>query len=524
MRKWLPLLTVCLGTFMLLVDVTIVNVALPSMAEDLDTSFGSLQWVIDGYALALAALLLGAGALADRRGHRPLYVLGLAVFAAASLACAFAPSATGLVVARVVQGVGAAAMFATTFALLNSNYTGRDRGHAYGVWAAVAGAASAAGPLLGGPLTQALTWHAIFLVNLPVCVLAIVLCAVAVEDTHAPEKRHLDLTGLVTFTASAAAITFGLIEADEAGWSGPRSWLPTAAGAVMLALFARAESRARVPLLDLRLLRNRVFAGVLLVSFSLSAAAFVSFTYTSIWLQSVAGLSPVSAGLVGLPMSAAAFVVSLAVGRVLHRWHAGPTIAVGLALIGVGNLTTWFVLGRATGAAALLPGYLVVGLGVGLIAPTLNSTGMAAVPAQRGGMAAGAVNTARQLGAAFGIALLGSVFAAGVRSSLNGTTLHDPGALATAVASGQAGSVLADAPAAARDTIQAAFSAAAVHGIRELFLVSAVIGLVVAAVTPALIVRRPKENGRPVPSSPPARPARENAPEPGSGADATGRP
>jgi MFS family permease len=187
MRKWLPLVTVCLGTFMLLIDVTIVNVALPDMAKDLKTSFGSLQWVVDAYALTLAALVLGTGSIADLVGHRRAYVAGLALFAVSSFACGIAPGSGTLVAARAVQGVGGAAMFATTFALLNSNYTGRDRGTAYGMWGAVAGASAAVGPIIGGLLTQGVSWRWIFFVNLPVSVLAIVLCVVVLE-TRTPRR------------------------------------------------------------------------------------------------------------------------------------------------------------------------------------------------------------------------------------------------------------------------------------------------------------------------------------------------
>src|SRR6059058_2379048 len=187
-RKWLPLLTVCLGTFMLLIDVTIVNVALPDMAKDLKTSFGSLQWVVDAYALTLAALVLGTGSIADLVGHRRAYIAGLALFAVASFVCGIAPNSGSLVAARAVQGIGGAAMFATTFALLNSNYSGRDRGVAYGLWGAVAGASAAVGPILGGVLTEGLSWRWIFFVNLPVSVLAIVLCIRSLQDVHEP--RH----------------------------------------------------------------------------------------------------------------------------------------------------------------------------------------------------------------------------------------------------------------------------------------------------------------------------------------------
>src|SRR4051795_436020 len=251
MRKWLPLVTICLGTFMLLIDVTIVNVALPKMAVDLHTSFGALQWVVDAYALALAALLMGIGSISDIVGHRTAYIAGLALFALSSLACGVAPNVGSLIAARAVQGVGAAAMFATTFALLNSSYSGRDRGTAYGMWGAVAGAAAAVGPIIGGLLTEGVSWRWIFFVNLPVSVLAIVLCVVVLDDAHAPARGRVDLAGMVTFTAAAGALTYGLIRANEYGWSPPATWLWLVAAPVLLIAFVAVEHRTASPMLDL---------------------------------------------------------------------------------------------------------------------------------------------------------------------------------------------------------------------------------------------------------------------------------
>ncbi|MEU3979319.1 MFS transporter [Streptomyces sp. NPDC026672] len=490
MRKWLPLLAVCLGTLMLLVDVTIVNVALPAMAGDLRASFSSLQWVVDGYALALAALLLGIGSLADRIGHRTSYVAGLVLFALASLVCGLAPTAGALVVARAVQGVGGAAMFATTFALLNSAYTGRDRGTAYGVWGAVAGAASAIGPLAGGPLTQGLSWRWIFFVNLPVSIAAVVLTLLVVDGTHAPARQRFDLAGLVVFTGAAGLLTFGMIEANTSGWADAASWGPSLGGLLLVLVFGVVERRVANPLLDLTLLRHPTFSGVLLAGAVLSFSAFVSFTYTSIWLQSVLGLGPVEAGLVGLPMSAAAFAVSVVVGRMLAQWSPRWVIAAGLLVIGVGDLVGFVLVRGSAGAWALLPGFFVIGVGVGFATPSLSATGMAAVPARRGGMAAGAVNTARQLGSAFGIALLGSVFTTGVRSSLADSGRPDPEALAGVVASGRARESLSAVPDASRGALRTALEAAAVHGVGRLFLVAGVVAVLASFVV--LVMIRPR--------------------------------
>jgi EmrB/QacA subfamily drug resistance transporter len=494
MRKWLPLITVCLGTFMLLIDVTIVNVALPDMAGDLRTTFGSLQWVVDAYALTLAALVLGTGSIADLVGHRRAYAAGLALFAVSSLACGLSPNSGALIAARAVQGVGAAAMFATTFALLNSNYTGRDRGTAYGMWGAVAGASAAVGPIVGGLLTEAISWRWIFFVNLPVSVLAITLCLVVLQDAHAPIQSRVDLAGMVTFTAAAAAATYGLIRANEHGWSSLGTWGTLVASAVLLAAFVAVEQRTDRPMLDLALMRNRSFVGVLLGGLLLTFAAFAAFTYTSIWLQSVLGLSPIQAGLTGLPLSIASFAVSAAIGRFLHGTRPGPIIGGGLLFIGVGGLISAALVHGSASWPALIPGFLVAGIGVGLATPTLGSAAMSAVPPQRGGMAAGAVNTARQLGFAFGIAALGSVFATRAQGVLGDRHVPSPAGVAQALAGGQAPAILRAAPASVRSALDSALHAAAVGGVQLTFLVSGVVG-VLAGFAVLALVRPTKTDG-----------------------------
>ena len=339
MRKWAPLAAVCLGTFMLLVDVTIVNVALPDMAVDLHTSFSSLQWVIDSYAVALAALLMGLGSLADLRGRRRVYLAGLAVFAAASLASGLAASPGLLIAARGVQGIGGAAMFATTIALLNASYQGRDRGTAFGVWGAVAGASAAVGPVLGGLLTEALSWRWIFFVNLPVSAVAVALTLAAFGADRSQATARFDLAGVLAFTAGAAATTFGLVRASSLGWAAGQTIGLIAAGLAAFVIFVLIESRARQPLLQVSLLRRPAFAAVMIAALLLNAAAFAYLAYSSLWLQTVLGLSPVQAGLAGAaPMSLSAFVVSAAIGRFLHASNPRWIIGGGMALVGAGAL------------------------------------------------------------------------------------------------------------------------------------------------------------------------------------------
>ncbi|MFI0452808.1 DHA2 family efflux MFS transporter permease subunit [Actinomadura sp. 6N118] len=486
MGKWWPLTAVCMGAFMLLVDVNIVTVALPDMSAGLKTSFSSLQWVMDIYALVLAALLLGAGALADLVGHRRVYVLGLAVFALSSLACGLAPNVTVLIAARAAQGAGAAMMFATTVALVNASYEGRARTAAFGIWGAVNGAASGIGPILGGLVTQQFGWRWVFLVNLPVSVVAVALTLRVVTETRpakAPRHRSLrnmDLPGVVLFAAGAGAVTYALTRAGEAGWTSYTTLGLFAAGAVALAAFTVAEIRSPHPILDLRLFRGASFTGLMIASLVMSGAAFAYLLYTSLWLQSVQGLSAIGAGLVILPMSGLAFVSSWLTGRFLHGVSPRWTIGSGLLLIGIGTLSQ-AVLTAGSGWAAVLPGFAITGAGVGIALPNVTAAAMASVPQERAGMAAGAVGAFRQLGYALGIAVLGGVFQGALEQALR-HDVPDAAATAEALTGGRAAQALAEAPEAAR----AAFAT----GLNTATATAAAIALT-AAVAALVLVRRP---------------------------------
>ena len=433
MRKWSPLIAVCLGTFLLLVDVTIVVVALPAIGDRFHAGYADLQWVLDGYALSLAALVLGAGSLADRYGRRRTYLVGIGLFAVSSLLCAVAPNEQALIAARVLQGLGGAAMFATTAALLNVTYQGRDRGVAFGVWGAVNGAAAAAGPIAGGLLTEHFGWRWIFLVNLPVCLIAVWFTVRGVAESKAPRAGRFDLPGTVSFTVAAAAVTYGLIRAGEAGWTDGVALTSFGLGVLALIAFLVAERRSDHPMLDLTLFRRGPFAVLIVAAFLTQAAAFGYLPFSTVWLQQVLGYGPVDAGLYGaLPMAAASLVVGAAAGRLLQRVAPRWTVGLGLLLIAAGDLLQAGLGADSTGTA-LIPGLIVAGIGVGSVLPSLSSAVLAEVPRERSGMAGGALNTFRQLGFALGVAVFGTVFAdrvsagsgrpAGFADGLNATLL-----------------------------------------------------------------------------------------------------
>lgn len=443
MRKWSPLIAVCLGTFLLLVDVLIVVVALPAISDDFHADYTDLQWVIDGYALSLAALVLGAGSLADRFGRRRIYLIGIGIFAISSLLCAVAPNEQALIAGRILQGFGGAAMFACTAALLNFTYQGHDRGVAFGVWGAVNGVAAAAGPLAGGLLTEHLGWRWVFLVNLPICLVAVWFTMRGVSESRAPRGGRFDLPGTISFTGAAAALTYGLIRAGDAGWTDGVTLASFAAGLVALALFLFAEARSDHPMLDLALFRRPRFTVLIVAAFLAQAAAFGYLPFSMVWLQQVLGNGPVDAGLYGaLPMAAAALVVGASAGRFLQKVAPRWTVGLGLLLIAAGNLLQARIDTDSTGAT-LIPGLIVAGLGVGCVLPTNASAVLAEVPRERSGMAGGALNTFRQLGLAFGVAVFGTVFTnriadrhgspAGFADGLNATLLLASG---TALAGG----------------------------------------------------------------------------------------
>jgi EmrB/QacA subfamily drug resistance transporter len=471
MRKWWPLVAVCAGAFMLLVDVTIVNVALPDMARSLHTTFPDLQWVIDLYALVLGALVLTVGSVADRIGRRRVYLIGLVLFAASSLACGLAPNVAVLITARGVQGIGAAAMFATTMALISHSYSGRDRGVAFGAWGAVNGAAAAAGPIIGGLLTAHFGWRWIFLVNLPVSVVAVTMTLLVVAESSDPNPRRIDLAGMVSFTVAAAALTYALIRGD---WASGLTIGLLAAAAVAIAAFVLAEKTVRDPMLDLSLLRDGTFSGLLIAGALLSAAAWAATTYQSLWLQTVLGLSAIGAGLVLLPCSAAAFAVSAVIGRVLHRTSPRVLITAGLVVIAAGA-GAQAVVRTGSGWAVVLPGLTLVGIGAGLVMASLTSTALGAVPWTRAGMAGGALSAFRQLGYAFGIAVLGEVFRGGLTRTAGS-------ALAGSLGGGQAGTVMARSPALV-PVVHRAFA----DGLDLTYAVAAGFGVIAAVVVVTLV-------------------------------------
>ena len=491
-RKWWTLLVVCVGTFMLLLDITIVNVALPKIATDLKASFSDIQWVIDAYALTLASVLLTAGTLADRLGRRLLYSIGLVLFALTSLLCALSPSALFLILARGAQGIGGAIMFATALALLAQEFHGRERGTAFGIWGAAIAASAAVGPLLGGALTEGLGWQSIFYINVPIGIAAAALAMTKLAESRDPEGKHIDWIGTGTFTASLFLLMLAVIRGNADGWGSTEIVALFVISGLLLTAFLISQFVQEHPMFDLSLFRKPTFSGASIVAFSMAAAMFAMFLYLVLYMQTLLGYSPLQTGLRFLPFTIVSFFVAALSGQLVSRIPIRLLLGVGLGLTGTG-LLLMRGLTVTSGWTALLAGFIVAGAGVGLVNPPLASAAIGVVPPRRSGMASGINNTFRQVGTATGIAVLGALFESEISKklapSLSGTPVAgNASQIGHAVAAGGTQRVLQAVPAGQRVRASAAIHVAFVSAMNEILLVGGVIALT-GAVLAAVLVR-----------------------------------
>jgi EmrB/QacA subfamily drug resistance transporter len=495
-RKWWTLIAVCVAIFMLLLDITVVNVALPDIQRSLHSSFSDLQWVVNAYALTLAAFLLTSGSVADLIGRRRVFVAGLFVFTIASAVCGLATTPLMLNLARAVQGTGGAMMFATSLALLGQAFHGKERGTAFGAFGAVTGAAVAVGPVLGGVITSSIGWEWIFFVNVPIGAIAVFITLTRVADSRDPNATGVDWAGLVTFSGSLFLLVYALVQGNQKGWGSAEIVSCLTAAVLLLVAFVVVERLQSRPMLDLTLFRRPAFTGASIIAFTLSSSFFAMFLYLTLYIQDVLGYGPLQAGVRFLPSTVLSFIVAPIAGKLSVRVPVRLLMGSGLALIGIGLLTMTTV-DATSGWTALIPGFVLAGAGVGLVNPPLAATAIGVVPDERSGMASGINSTFRQVGIATGIAGLGAVFQHSVTHGTTAALLADGharevistahGKLGTLLESGEVTQIARSLSPTARTALDHAYRVGFTGAFTTIAAIAAMVALVGAALAFALV-------------------------------------
>jgi EmrB/QacA subfamily drug resistance transporter len=491
--KWWTLLAVCAAAFMLLLDVTIVVVALPAIQHGLHSSYTEVQWVVDAYALTLGSLLLTAGSLSDRYGHRRLFVVGLTIFTVGSFLCGVAQWPIMLICSRCLQGTGGAIMFATSLALLARTFHGKERGVAFAVWGTITGIATALGPILGGVITSAIGWRGIFFVNIPIGAVAIAVSLWQINVPRPPRASRPDWLGFAALTAALVSLVYGLIRAGETSWGDTVVVLCLCLAAGLLGVFVIAEGRATDPMFDLTLVRTPTFLGGLIAAFTMNGSLFAALVYLVLYIQDDLGYSSLATGERLLLISGATLLPRIIVGRLTSRvsvrWFIGP----GLALVGIGLLLMSGLDGTSSWTH-LIPGFVIAGIGSGLVNPPLASTAVGVVPPQRFGMASGVNTTFRQIGLATSVAALGSIFAASLHHGIDRTLSSIPslagrgsGVVAAIRGGADPGHVVDAIPAGLRGELTAAIHSSFASAMNDLLIVSGLLAIVGAACSVVLI-------------------------------------
>jgi EmrB/QacA subfamily drug resistance transporter len=437
-RPRTTLVVVCVATAMLMLDIAVINSALPRVSVDLHASLSGVTWIIDAYTLALAATVLTTGSLADRYGRRRAFTAGLVVFTISSIVCALSTSIVELDVARAVQGIGGAAMFSTSLALLASAYPDwAQRAKALAVYGATIGASFAVGPLVGGAMTSWFGWRSVFWLNVPIGVLC-VLGALRVGESRDPRPRRPDWIGQLLSAGALFLLVLALLRGNDAGWSSRSTVLEFIGAAVLLAAFLAVESRIAEPMLPLKLFANRSFTGIQLAAVGISSSLFAIFVYLTFFFQGVAGLSPIESGLAYLPGTVLSFVVAGASASFVTRIDSRVLLTVGLVLVAAG-MALGLMVGPGSSWTALLPSELVAMFGCGIVNPVLSGLVLSTSPQGQEGLAVGVHDTARHAGIALGVAVLGALIPSGALGTAHGAVtyvhgLHRACVVATAVA------------------------------------------------------------------------------------------
>jgi EmrB/QacA subfamily drug resistance transporter len=492
--RFAVLLTASLVSSLIMLDSNIVAVSLPAIARALGASFTDMQWVISAYVLTYAALLLASGSYADLHGRRAAMLLGLVVFAIASAACGLAPSALALNLARGVQGVGGALLLTSSLAIIAHDFRGEARAGAFAFWGASLGIALAAGPIVGGAITDFLGWRWVFLVNLPLSAILIGAALRTTAESRDPGAQGLDFPGIVTFSLGLGLLIWALIDGDDDGWTSISIELRMAAALLLLAAFVAIESRQARPMVDLGLFRRRTFVGAVFAMIGYGASAQVMVFFLPSFLQNAYGYPPLAAGIAMLPFALPMVLAPRVTARLSARFSGRSLLASGLAVTAFGNVLFWVVTNVQLPYGALLPALLVAGTGAGLLNGTTVKVIGGAVPEDRAGMASGIASTTRFIGILVSVAMLGTILSGVVRRDFGAAAVAsglDPaGAKAAAkrVAAGDLEGVLGSIPSGSREALHAAGLSSFAAGFGDAALLAAT-AAVIAALLTVLLVR-----------------------------------
>jgi EmrB/QacA subfamily drug resistance transporter len=480
-RKWWTLAVVLITVFMLLLDVTIVAVALPTISAALNPSFSQLQWIVDAYALMLTSVLLTAGSMADIFGRKRVLTIGLIIFTIASVLCAQAPNATVLDFARGLQGVGGATMFACSLALIVQEFPAGERAVAFGLYGAVTGLSVALGPIVGGVLVQGIGWQAIFYVNVPIALVAFVILQRKVVNLPGP-ATEIDWPGLVTFSGSLFLAVFATIRGNDEGWTSALILGCYALSVLLFIAFVVNERRRKHPMFDVGLFRNPTFVGSSVSAFAVCFSVLALIFFLTTWMQSILGYSAVGTGLRMLVFTGAALMFAPLAGRMSGSVSPRIVLPVGLALVTVGVFSMTAV-SSSSSWTAILPGLVLTGIGLGLMNPTLASTAVSVVPPWRGGMASGMNSTFREAGTAAGIAVAGTLLQHQVRTEVHSALAGSPLAglargAANAISTGGTPQLVHSAPAGFRPGLLSVAHLSYASGLRTIFVLAGIIAAI----------------------------------------------
>ncbi|WP_435610566.1 MFS transporter [Streptomyces sp. C10-9-1] len=430
-RTWAVVLAACAGQFLVVLDVSVVNVALPSMRTDLSMSAAGLQWVLNAYSIAFAGFMLLGGRAADVFGRKRMFLLGLGLFTAASLAGGAAQEGWQLLLARAVQGLGAAVLAPATLTLITAAVpAGPARSRAIATWSAVGAAGGAAGGLVGGVLTDLLSWRWVLLVNVPVGVVVLAAAAVWLKESRVEGARRLDLPGAVLATGGLAAVAYGIVQTEQSGWADPGTLLPFLGGLALLAVFVLVESRTRAPLMPLKLFRSRAVSAANTAILVIGSSTFAMWFFMTVYAQNVLGYTPTEAGLALIPSSLSVVVGSKSAPRLMARLGAGNVAVLGalIAATGFGWQSTMGTGGSYLTSIAL-PGVLMMA-GAGLAMTPLATLATSGAAPEDAGLVSGLVNTSRTMGGALGLAVLSTVAASRIGADASPESLTAGYALA----------------------------------------------------------------------------------------------